>query len=226
MLIWFLIDKKQADLMEGLGIKMVAFDIHHPVPRYFWQRLDWFISKFEENDIHMLKKNKRFCSYCRIQEILMLHLGFNELNDRKDFLDKLKNLEAVYGYRRKNSIPKSFHEAYNKAFRNCQPADLMKSCDSIFDNDNYDKKKIEAILRLLYIVAILENKIVTPKMAAGISKDLADGNITMKGVLARLGINKKQVVEYLEELFLPRHYEEMEGFFGMLVQINMIRMRL
>lgn len=220
---WLLVDKGQLLLLEKLGIKMITFNIHHPVSKHFWHKLDQFIARFEANNIHTLKMNKRFYSYCKTQETLMLYFGINELNDRKDFMEKLKSLEIIHRYKEEYSIPKSWHEAYNGAFRNCQPRDVIKSLDSIFDNDNYDRKRIEAILKLLYVIAILENKNISPEAAVKIENDLANSYINMNGVLARLGINKGIVREYIEDLFLPRRYNEMDNFFSMLKQINLIR---
>lgn len=220
---WILIDREQHDLLQDLGIKASNANRHHPVPTYCTQRLDWFIGKFEENDTQALKKNKSFKRYNSIQEITMAYLSVSEINNRAKFLKKLKDLAEDFHYLDVYRLPKEFHGYYNTMCRNCKPVNVIKELNSIFLDNNYDKKREEAILKLIYVVAVMENKKIDLVMVEMIEDALAKGAISMEGVLKIFGLRKDIMQEYIEILFLPRNYERMSDFFDLLEKINEVR---
>lgn len=208
-----IINEKQKELLSRLGIEMYM-DKHHPVPRYLWRNLEWFISQ------HYHKKIKDYSRYKRIDEIVrkFFSIEIENMGDKISFLESLKNdkdYQTVY------SIPRSLHRAYNQAFCNLKPMDITKEISSIFDYNNYNKKREKSILTLLYFVSVMENDDFEFRIKDTIEKRLDNnGILIMKDILEMLKIDKDMVIKYIEIIFFPRKYESMNVFFDFLESIK------
>lgn len=155
-----------------------------------------------------------------MQCLLLNYFGLQGINNRSDFLKKMRGLEEELSYRRVYCVPKRLHDMFNVIFQGCGLTEIDRKLDSIFGEKDHNLKRQENILKPMYFVAILENRDVSVSKLGSVGEAVQEERLSPAEARREIGISQRLIKQYAEDLFLPRNHQGITKFLCLLEEIS------